>query len=401
MSSSTSINYPAAEAYIENIAGVANKINALPKASENAGIQALSELGLIGNFAATFDRGISEVKNYVNSVRNGCKSYIEAVKNNDKSIHDLFTSPDATTFVVEEASPAVGNPSGNGIPSNKNNNNQEEFKKVNEIKDEEKAKMDNTNKQEQYLSSISMDELDILIELLKNIAKDKKVAIDELLDEDYSSLIKEQLLKAVKLSSEFRDIVDEGSSISLVNALKSLIDGKLETFKVDPVMAQTLINSINLYAQQHNTSLQELMNIENSNEVLNDAMADFTKIESITSTVNEATIQEKLLAIYEGNGINSEVGDVVKSYINALSENAGTDYEMLLTDDSFKNKVYEETNELNKVSKYVDLLADCSQKQIINSLSEIFNTTSTTNTSSTKTNSVGAVPLVTLNNIGG
>ena len=361
----------------------------------------LSELGLIGNFAATFDRGISEVKNYVNSVRNGCKSYIEAVKNNDKSIHDLFTSPDATTFVVEEASPAVGNPSGNGISSNKNNNNQEEFKKVNEIKDEEKAKMDNTNKQEQYLSSISMDELDILIELLKNIAKDKKVAIDELLDEEYSSLIKEQLLKAVKLSSEFRDIVDEGSSISLVNALKSLIDGKLETFKVDPVMAQTLINSINLYAQQHNTSLQELMNIENSNEVLNDAMADFTKIESITSTVNEATIQEKLLAIYEGNGINSEVGDVVKSYINALSENSGTDYEMLLTDDSFKNKVYEETNELNKVSKYVDLLADCSQKQIINSLSEIFNTTSTTNTSSTKTNSVGAVPLVTLNNIGG
>lgn len=416
MSSSTSINYPAAETYVNDIAGVANKINELPKASENAGIQALAELGLIGDFAATFDRGMAEVSSYVDSVSTGCKSYIEAVKRNDQSIYDLFTPPGVTTFVVEMGNPDVRSPGGGGgggssNNSNNNNNNQKEFEKVDEIKDEDKAKMDNTDKQEQYLSQISMDELDILIAMLKNIANEKGVAIDELFNEEYSQLIKEQLLKEVKLSSEFRDMVDEGSSISLVNALKSLVDGKLDTFKVDEVMAQTLINSVELYAQQHDTTLEELMNSESSNQILNDAMTDFTKIESVTSTVNEETIQEKLLAIYEGNETSSEAGDTVKSYVNALSDNAGTDYEMLLTDESFKDKVYEETNGLNRVSKYADLLSDCSQKQIINSLREISNknntsttvtsTTSTASSSGTKAYPAGEVPLVTLENIGG
>ena len=240
----------------------------------------------------------------------------------------------------------------------------------------------------QALSAV-VDVRKIIQERLPEIIE--KVDIDKLFDEKYADLIKEKLLSELKVSEEFRAMIDEGSSISLVTALKSLVDGKLDTFKVDSVMASTLINAVDLYATKNNTTYSDLVSENGSTDLLKGAMTDFTKVNDITNSVNEVSIQEKLLAIYEGNEVNSESSDVIKGYVDALSDNAGTDYESLLTDSSFKDKVYDETNSLNRVTKYADLLSNCSKDQIIKSLRTISskksNSSGSSSSSSTKSNS--------------
>ncbi len=404
MNNSTSIEYGDALGYVDKISKLASDVRSLPKASENAGFQQLEALGLCGDFPATFDSGVEEIASYIDTVSVGCNSYLTAVHDQDQSLYDKFQAPQV--FVVAPFTPGGrsgggGGGGGGGSHSNSNGNcnggncgnvTPSAVKALNN-EDEEKATMDNTDKQEQYLSEISMDELDILITLLKNISKDENVELDKLFDEKYADLIKEKMLSELKISEEFRAMIDEGTSISLVTALKSLVDGKLDTFKVDPVMASTLINAVDLYATKNDTTYNDLVSESGDVELLKGAMTDFTKLNSITNSVNELSIQDKLLAIYEGNEVNSESSDVIKGYIDALSENSGTDYESLLTDSAFKEKVYDETNALNRVTKYADLLSCCSKDQIINSLKEISSKkngssgSSSSSSSSTKSNS--------------
>ncbi len=397
-STRTVIGFDDASRYVDSVSALGSKIEGLPKASENAGFKQLEALGLASDFPATFDSGVAEIASYVSTVSAGCTSYLKAVEEHDSSLYNKFVGAFPDTPISYEGPGGHGGGGGGGgskpTPS-----------AVNELsdEDEDKAKIDNTDKQEQYLSDISMDELDIIVQLLKNIANEQGIELDKLFSEEYSLLIKEKLLSELKVSQEFRDIVDEGSSISLVNALKSLVDGKLDTFKVDAVMASTLINSVDLYATKNNTTYSELISQSGNSELLKGAMTDFTKINDVTSTVNETSIQEKLLAIYEGNEVNLDSSDVIKGYVDALSESSGADYEKLLTDSSYMEKVYNETNSLNRISKYADLLSCCSKDQIVKSLIQInMKKTGSISTASSSLDSVFSTqPLVTLENIGG
>ena len=375
-SGTTSINYSAASSYVNEFGSLSSKIQNLPKASENAGFQILEELGLSGGFPASFDNGMAQIGNYITTVTTGCNSYLEKVKGNDSNLYNNFLPPTTSDFEVTLTSDSNDGkkPGGGGGGGPQDDAPIFLENQINEIEAEDLVKIDNTGKIEQYLSSISMNELDVLVQLLKNLAKENNVKVDELFDENYSLLLKEKVLNEVNMSSEFKAIIDEGSSISLVNSLQSLVDGKLNTFKVDDVTADTLIHSVKLYAEDHNTTVEELMKANSQNsELLPGAMTEFAKLESITKDSDESNIQDKIKSIYNDNNDNSNTSEVIKEFINNVSKDCGTDSENLLNNESYSSKILSENNELNKTSKLTDLLSSCSGSQIIESLKQLTN----------------------------
>ena len=364
---STYVNYSNVYNYINTCSQQASIVDGLPKASQNSAFQILESLGLSGGFPTQFDNSMNEISNFISTLSSGCMSYVNDIENQDKSIMEDFIPPGGTAATGDDYGSVVRTPGGGGGGGSNSFGNKDSVRKLDSKEDKTKIKTDGDT----ALSSISDEDYEELIEVLKKISKDSNVGIDELLDEKYNDVIKEALLNNVKLSSEFKEIIQDESTISVASSLKSLIDGKLENFKTDDVMSSTLVDYLELYAKDNNITYDELINDEKNYDILKKGLEDFSKVGEVVSVVNEESIQQKLLDIYQEKVAVAAPTSAVKSYVDNLSEKSSTDYEKLLTDDKYKSEVYETTEDLKNASQVADVLSSCSQNQIIDTLKNI------------------------------
>ncbi len=370
--SSTSINYTSAQEYVGSLGQVSSVIDSLPKASQCSAFTTLEALGLSGGFPSQFDSNMDSISDYISSLSAGCSGYISDMEQNDSSLLDDFFPPGGTSNSGDTViNYGGGSSGGSGGSSGSIDTGSVPVRKLS-AEDETKASI--TSNGNINIDSISDQDFEEVISTLKKLSTDSDVNVDELLGEEYSDAIKEALLKSLNLSQEFKEIVDEGSSVKLVEALKSLIDGKVNDFKTDEVMSTTVVEYLNLYAQDHNLTYDQLVNDEVNIDLLREGLSEFSKVGEVVEVANEESIQDKLLAIYqEKNGISSSASTstALKTYVDNVSKENNVEAQELLTNDSYKDKVYESTASLNNTSKVTDYLSSCSQNTIIDTLKNI------------------------------
>ncbi len=372
---STSMKYESINDYISNCNQLVSSVENLPKASENAAFSLLESLGLCSGFPERLDRQVNEIGSFMSVLSDSCTNYLSDVSTEDQKGRDSFKPPTGggtqtnsngggsntnssgvggSSQSAESSSLVTDTPNVKGLDNNKE---QEASIASNEVND---------------FTSLANNDFDTILSTLKQLATENNVNLDELFSEEYADLIKDTLLNSANISQELKDMLyDEKSDISVVSSLKSVVEGKVNDFIQDDVMTSTLIDYLSLYAQSKNITYDELINLEENYDLLLEGLEEFSKVGEVVEVVNEESIQEKLLNIYESNVDDNSQKSVIESYVDNLSKEENVEYNELLNDETYKETVYESTGDLNNASKATDVLLSCSKEQIIDTLKNI------------------------------
>lgn len=351
----TKIDFPAVSDIVSEWTTTVSLYNdSYVKAQEDATFKTLEQLGLSGGFPKKFDDVMESLATSVNGYITELNSYIDELSAEDKTLEGLFPPPPGS---------GKGNGSSKRPPVSENP----------EINPE--TGIDNVEKQLSYLSEISLSDLQSVVDVLNTIATDNKISIDELLNnETLGAQIKDMLLNKVKLSDTYKQMIEEGSVISLVTSLKSLATGKVkEAFGLDEDTELTLKSYLVNIAKDNNLEYSDLIKVDTNSNVLKTALSSMKNVNSSLQAFTKDDVQSKLLAIYDGDLTDMKVDDVsqniIKSHIDVLSSLTDINYEELLTEPLYAEEMMNVTERLQRTTLFADLLSNCkSSSSILSSL---------------------------------
>lgn len=347
----TSFNFPAVSDMVSEWNNTVSLFQgSYLKAADDSTFKILEQLGLSNGFPKKFDDVMEGLATSVNGFITELNSYIEELEAQDEALENGI--PDI---------PRGGGGSGSGGDSYNPPLGNEGI--------------DNIKDQTSYLSKISLSDLQSVVDTLNTIATDKKVSIDQLLnDETLGASIKETFLKNVKLSETYRKMIVEGSSISLVTSLKALLNGEIEgAFGLDDDTELTLKSYLINIAKDNNLEYSDLIDTEANSKVLKKALSSMKKINPILSSFTKENVQSSLLAIYDGDlggtTLDETSQDIIRSNIDILSSATDINYEELLTEPEYAGEMLNVTERLQRTALYAELLSNCkSSSSILSSL---------------------------------
>ena len=392
MANSTSIKYDRVSDYVNKCNSMTSSVESLPKASQNSAFQILESLGLCNGFAAEFDSKVSSLGSNLSLLAGSCENYLGDLKGQDEQVSNAFDPPKGGG--TQSGSQNQGSSNGNqgsgssggqsndqGNDSGRNTGNDTGRERFGDYGSELENGLDRGNQEknveisshyQSLFNSISDDDFDVLISVLQNISESENISLEELFEDKYKDLIQEALLENANLSQGFKDLLyDASSSVSVVDQLKNLVDGKINKFENNEVMTSTLIDYLELYAQDNNLTLEELIEVDDNFDILKQGLEEFTKVGEVVEVVNQESIQQKLLDIYEGKSGSSTLTTAIQSFVNNVSDKSNVEPGELLKNEEYSEKVYNVTGDLNEASKAVNALSSCSSGQIIDTLRKI------------------------------
>lgn len=343
----TKVDFPAVSDIVSEWTTTVSLYNdSYVKAQEDATFKSLEQLELSGGFPKKFDDVMESLATSVNGYITELNSYIDELSAEDETLKGLFPPP-----------PGGGGPKG---PNGPKGPGEPENPEINP-----ETGIDNVEKQLSYLSDISLSDLQNVVDILNTIATDNKISIDELLNnETLGAQIKEMLLKNVKLSETYKQMIEEGSVISLVTSLKSLVNGEVkEAFGLDEDTELTLKSYLVNIAKDNNLEYSDLIKVDTNSNILKTALSSMKSVNSSLQSFTKDDVQSKLLAIYDGDLTDMKIDDVsqniIKSHIDVLSSLTDINYEELLTEPLYAEEMMNVTERLQRTTLFADLLSNC------------------------------------------
>lgn len=354
----TNFNFPAVSDMVSEWSNAVSLFQgSYKKASDDSTFKVLEKLEFSNGFPVKFDDVMESLATSVNGFIAELNSYIDELAAQDEELGDELPDPPR---------------GGNNFGADSGDSLGDGYSPVQENQGEGK---DNFKEQNAYLSDISLSDLQNIVDMLNTIATDNKLNIDQLLnDETLGAKIKETFLKNVKLSETYRDMIEEGSSVSLVTSLKSLLNGDLkDTFGLDEDTELTLKSYLINIAKDNNLEYSDLIDTEANSKVLKKALSSMKKINPILSSFTKENVQSSLLAIYDGDlggtTLDETSQDIIRSNIDILSSATDINYEELLTEPEYAGEMLNVTERLQRTALYAELLSNCkSSSSILSSL---------------------------------
>lgn len=336
------------------------------KAQDDSTFKTLEQLSLSDGFPKEFDDVMANLSTSVNQCITELNSYIVELKEKDSSLEGLMPKPPRGP----SGSNGPDGPDGADDPDETEGPDGPE----DQITDPETG-IDNAKEQLSYLSDISLSDLQSVVDVLNTVATDNKISIDQLLDDEtLGAQIKDLLLKNVKLSDTYKQMIEEGSVVSLVTSLKSLINGEVkEAFGLDEDTELTLKSYLINIAKDNNLDYSDLVSMDDNSNVLKTALSSMKVLNQTLSTFTEDNVQSKLLAIYDGDLADMKIDDVsqniIKSHIEVLSSLTNIGYEELLTEPAYSKEMFNVMERLQRTTIFADLLSNTgSSSSILSSL---------------------------------
>ena len=376
MANTASINYDKVKDYLELCGRMSTSIDELPKASKNDVLKTLETLKLSNGFPANFDSDIKKITSTMSLVTDSCTGFLEELKKQDEKAKESFTPP-ATTPVTKPPVVTVSTQPPT-TPTTR------APIKVQEVVRPSYEKILNSPKTQPAtqpptqpptaptiprINYITDDDYDIAVKLLYDMSKDSNVPMDQMLTTNNSGNIEKVMLGDVKLSKDFKSIVfDTNSSVEPVENLKNLISKRMDKFLEDKKMTETLVDYLKLYADENNTSYDQLLNDQSKIDVLRKGLEDFSKLGEVVEVVNKESIQQKLLDLYEGRANSNAPRSAVKAFVD---NTCGNSYKDMLKNNQYSEQIYKATEGLNEATKAAGLLSSCSTSVIIDTLKHI------------------------------
>lgn len=340
-------------------------VSSYQKASDDSTFKVLCDLGLCGDFPSAFDAAMDGYAQNISSLISSLNDYSSEIEQVDNDVVSQYPT----------------GPSGTG----KRRNRSDKVDSVEYVENdmqivtntEEENLIDNASDQEGFFENISLSDLTEVLAVLNKVATDNSVSVDELFDDEkYGAKIKEVLLSNVKISEQYRVMVQQGTDTALITTLKKVLNGEVKNvFGIADDTTLTMKSYLVDIAKENNVSYEDLLQADTNSSVLKTALAKIKEASSDLSNITKDNVQSQFLAIYDGdssefkNPYNGITQNIVKSEVDIISSLTDISYEELLTTKDYSEELFKSIERLQRSALYAETLSNC--KNVQNILSSI------------------------------
>lgn len=356
----TNVNFNAVEDLINEWNSTCSEYKSSIKKAENDVFSKLKDLGLVKDFSSRYDKAMENISTGIDNVVSGVETYIQELKEKDKKIGEKRpTLPRNTSSGDNEGTSSNGS-SNSSVPRSGNTTNS--------------SAPDNLEDHIKYFKQMSLSDLTEILDILNAGALENEISIDELLDnETLGDKIKEKILENPKISSEYKELIEEGSVISMMTALKSLLKGEIkDAIGLDESTSLTLKVYLSDIASNNNLEYVDLFDEEKNENVLKTSLSKLKTVSNYINEIDPDNFQKELYYIYQGTydkEIDNESVFLLRSEIDIISELTNTNYEDLLANPEYGDEIFNCFQNLQKISVYSNALSNCNDSSdILNSL---------------------------------
>ena len=193
------------------------------------------------------------------------------------------------------------------------------------------------------LDNLELSQIDGAVESLISLAEGKNKYLDEYIEDDaYADEIKAMLMKSPYLPQAFKDLIADMDSKTVRMYIEGLLKGENpEVFELNPLNLGIVYSYLMQIAQENGITVEELLNNPKYSELLRKVLGKFKNVVDLLKGWEELPAEEfqaNILKMYDGDGtfdLPQEDMDVMKSFVDYISEETGIYYEELLTDTTY------------------------------------------------------------------
>lgn len=211
------------------------------------------------------------------------------------------------------------------------------------------------------LEQLEIENIDGIITSITNISSDK--GIDQiLLDDTLSAGLKETLLASPYITEELKQILISLDNETIRKTLLSIMKGEtFDVFELNELNVGITYSYLMQVAGEKGMTIDQLLN---DPQLLKSTLGDFDEVAKVIEqwqTLSPNDCQTKLLDVYDGNGVgelkNTTV-NVVRSFVDYLSDATDIVYEELLTDNKYAEVLKTATQQFAKSSVFMSSISN-------------------------------------------
>lgn len=228
------------------------------------------------------------------------------------------------------------------------------------------------------MSKLSLNDLDGVVDSLKDMSTKKGKGIDEiLLDEKLAEELKALLLASQYIPDELKELLTSSDSQVVRQTFSDIMNGKYpEVFDLNPLNVGITYRYLCQIAESKGITIEELLA---DAEMLKEAVSGFGDAVDVIKTWSELPAEEcqqELLKIYDGNEIADKKPaaiQIVRTFVDYVSEATEINQEELLTDTNYAEILKTAAEEFGKTSVLVDATASYSDNGVKEVIGNLFN----------------------------
>lgn len=331
------------------------------KATDDSTFKVLGNLELCGSFPSAFDAAMEGYAQNISALISSLNDYSSEIEQVDDSVVEQYPAGPSGT----------GRRKKHKKEEDSTEPTEEDTEPTTEV--EEENLIDNAAEQESFFENISLSDLTEVLNALKTVAKNDSVFVDELFDDEkYGTKIKEVILSNVKISEQYRTMVQQGTNTALITTLKKVVNGEIKNVVgITDDTTLTVKSYLVDIASENNISYEDLMQADTNSSVLKTALGKIKDSSNDLSTITKDNVQNQFLAIYDGDSsefktqYNGTTQNIIKSEVDVISNLADIGYEELLTAEDYSEELYKTIERLQRLALYTDTLSNCKNTQSI------------------------------------
>ncbi len=220
------------------------------------------------------------------------------------------------------------------------------------------------------LSDMNLSDLDGYVGQLIELAHQHETPLDTLVaDDKYADEIKQMIMDSPYIPQEFKDqIKDLDSTIVRQYVEKLLKGGDPDVFDLNPMTLGIMYKYLDQIAKENNITVEQLLEDPQYSELLKTTLAKFKNIVDLFGgweDLSPEEVQEYLLKLYDGDEVYElpdEDVEIVRSFVDFITEETEIPYEDLLMDPSYAETMKDAVMSLGKSASFFYLTSEFSQE---------------------------------------
>ena len=379
MSNINITNLEAGKAAGENLkSGIINLIDSLRNDSNTFSSLAAIDPSMEGNFQTEYNRSIEDIYNFLSN--NIYAAILEYFKDDNSDEVETPRGP--------------GSNNRNGISSGGNNygtpeQNNDAVPAVVDIPDvpdldfkiEDKKKEDLSKIDKSPVEKMSLRDFDGMLNELIELAKLQNVTLDELLlNEKYSSLIKEVMLASPYVSKDFKNTLSKIDASSVRQLFLNAIKGDYpELFNINALNLEITRSYLEKIAEENGITVDELLNNKEYQKLLKDTLSKYDNVIDLIKgweDLGADEFQDQLKSFYLGDVPEEFPNEDIlatRSFVDTLAGECDVSYEEFLNDASYAETLKDGAVQCGKTMKYFETLTHTSDDMLFKDTKEIYN----------------------------
>lgn len=230
------------------------------------------------------------------------------------------------------------------------------------------------------LQTMKLSELDGFIGELIALAKQKNLALDELLaDDKYADELLKILLESPYLPKEFKELLTDMDSKIVRQFLESILKGEEPgLFSINSLNLGIMFSYLSDYATENGITVEQLLSDSSNADLLKKALSGFSNVISLYKgweDMDPEQFQENLSNIYDGYKVDElPIEDVVvsRSFVDYVSQESEIPPDDLLTDKTYASTLQEAIKQFTKCLTFFSASSSFSTKGMMNNVSQMF-----------------------------